>query len=282
MMGMKYSFDASPELARSSSATFQRSAFNCSISSKWSAVILPFWFNFHVIRYWCSTATSSVCIPQSTSLRRQARQQYTQRHHFRLGIKIVSLIAWVEHYLARCPNVFAADIKALVRRRIANGTFDLDGPAIFRVELNNEIYFCARRTAIEGRSSGGWQRSEDVLDEHSLPACTHHRMPHESFHVADVEERMEQSAIADIDFWCADKALLRIRSPWLKATDEQKIHHDVEIAGDGMAADAENACEVCGIQHLALVVSQHLPVAAQSLRWDTRAKHRHIALKIGQ
>src|ERR1035441_6434979 len=95
--------------------------------------------------------------------------------------------------------LLAADIEALFRCRIANGTFDFDGPAIFRVELNHEVYFCARRTAIEGSSSGGWQRSEDVLDEHSLPACTHHRMPHESFHVADVEERMEQSAIADID-----------------------------------------------------------------------------------
>ena len=33
-MGMKYSFDASPELARRSSAIFQRSASNFSIPSK--------------------------------------------------------------------------------------------------------------------------------------------------------------------------------------------------------------------------------------------------------
>ena len=92
---------------------------------------------------------------------------------------------------------------------------------------------------------------------------------------------MEQSAIADVNFWCTDKALFSIRSPWLKATDEQKIHHDVEITGNGMAADTEAARELCGVQHLALVVSQHLPVSAQSLRWDTRAKDRHVALKIG-
>src|SRR5579883_2133960 len=40
MMGRKYSFEARLELARRSSAIFQRSALNWSILEKWSAVIL--------------------------------------------------------------------------------------------------------------------------------------------------------------------------------------------------------------------------------------------------
>ena len=53
-MGMKYSFDARFELARRLSATFQRSASNCSMPIRWSAVIRHS-FTLH-------TLSMSICV----------------------------------------------------------------------------------------------------------------------------------------------------------------------------------------------------------------------------
>ena len=60
-MGMKYSFDARFEFARRLSATFQRSASNCSMPVRWSAIIRyrSFLGSCLFLWHWCSPAPSA-------------------------------------------------------------------------------------------------------------------------------------------------------------------------------------------------------------------------------
>src|ERR1035437_5801749 len=90
---------------------------------------------------------------------------------------------------------------------------------------------------------------------------------------------MEQACVTDIDFGSTDQSLFGIRGPWLEAAYQKQIHHDIQIPGYSVPANAKSIRELRGIEHLALIVRKHLPIAAQCFGRDTGAECGHIALK---
>src|ERR1700730_14379563 len=208
-------------------------------------------------------------------------QEHGQGHYFRLCVELEPLCARIEHYLLRRPDVFTSDVKAFARYRISERALDLNGPALPCAELDNEINLCSCRGAVKGSAGCRWQRIKDVLYKHSLPARADNRMPQQLFLIADTEQGVQQSGIPYIDLGCTNQPLLRVRSPRLQATNKQQVHHDVEVACDHMSAYAEPAGKLRRIKHLPLVVREHLPVAPERLRWDTRPERGDIAFKVG-
>jgi hypothetical protein len=79
---------------------------------------------------------------------------------------------------------------------------------------------------------------------------------------------MQKSAIPHIDFWGADKTLADIGRPWLETTHKQEVNHDVEISADRLAADSQARRKLRRVQHLALIVSEHLPKTVKRLGWN--------------
>jgi hypothetical protein len=49
----------------------------------------------------------------------------------------------------------------------------------------------------------------------------------------------------------------------------------------GVTAHPKSARQPCGIQHLRLIVSQHLPISTERLGWNSGSESGHISLQIG-
>src|ERR1039458_2063853 len=90
---------------------------------------------------------------------------------------------------------------------------------------------------------------------------------------------MEQACVTDIDFGCTDQSLFGIRGPWLEAAYQQRNQQGIRRLCYSAAANATSIRELRGIEHLALIVRKHLPIAAQCFGRDTGAECGHIALK---
>ena len=91
---------------------------------------------------------------------------------------------------------------------------------------------------------------------------------------------MEQPGVTDIDFRSADQSLPGIRSPRLEAAHQKQVHHNIEIPGDGVAADTKSTRELRGIQHLALIVRKHLPITAKGFGRDAWTECRYVAFEV--
>jgi len=65
-----------------------------------------------------------------------------------------------------------------------------------------------------------------------------------------------------------------------EASNEQEIHEQTNVAGDGWSAHRESGREARCIQKGALVVGEHHPQSLQRLRRDARAELRNVSLEV--
>ncbi len=68
--------------------------------------------------------------------------------------------------------------------------------------------------------------------------------------------------------------------PWLEPPYQKQIHHNIEVPRYGVATHAEATCELCRIEHLALVMREHLPISAKGFGRNARTERGDIALKV--
>ena len=96
----------------------------------------------------------------------------------------------------------------------------------------------------------------------------------------DVQQRMDQAAVAHINLGRFHQALARVLVPRLQAAHQQQVAQQVDVALRRFGVHAQIAGQVRHVEHAALVVCQHRPKAAQSFCCDAWAKLWDVAFQI--
>ena len=92
---------------------------------------------------------------------------------------------------------------------------------------------------------------------------------------------MANPAVPQVGLGSTHETLAQIASPRLKSADEQEINHEVEIAADRHAPQAQPSSERRSVEDLPLAVGEHRPEAPQRLSGDAGTELRHVAFQIG-
>ena len=119
--------------------------------------------------------------------------------------------------------------------------------------------------AIEGRLPVARCAGDERLDDQSLPGHARDGMSEEAIEVGDAEERMDETAVADVDLGRLHQPLADVDVPRLQPTHEKQVDEEIEVARHRLAGHAERAGDLGGVEHPTLLVRQHRPEPTQGL-----------------
>ena len=106
---------------------------------------------------------------------------------------------------------------------------------------------------------------DNLLQQESLPRGADLGMAFEVALGRQIDQRMEDAGIGDIDFGVPDLPLGEVGGPGWQDPNHQGVGQQVEVPAHAGVTDPERPAEFRGIEHLAMVVGQHVPEAAKHL-----------------
>ena len=106
-------------------------------------------------------------------------------------------------------------------------------------------------------------------------------MPIQLVGVGDVEQRVEQAGVAQVDPRRTDLAFPQVLHPGRQHANEKGPGQEVEIAARGGLARSQRPREFGGVPDLSVPVRDHHPEAPQRLGGDADAQGRQIPLQEG-
>ena len=95
----------------------------------------------------------------------------------------------------------------------------------------------------------------------------------------DAEQSVEQAAVADVDLGRLDLAFAEVLEPRRQLPHHEHAGHQVEVAAHGGFVDRQRAGQFGGVPHLAVIVRDHVPEAAQRQGGNGHAQLRQVAFE---
>ena len=99
-----------------------------------------------------------------------------------------------------------------LRRPGRSREFDLETDAS-ATQRDDDVQFCARRGPVERDVGTRRRRRDDLLDDETLPRCAGRGVALQIGHRTDVEQRMQDAGVAQIDLRRLDEPLADGRVP---------------------------------------------------------------------
>ncbi len=97
----------------------------------------------------------------------------------------------------------------------------------------------------------------------------------------EIQERVGEAAVADVDFGGLDEAFFHISRPGAQSADEEEVFQQLDVAGGALDGDGKAGSELGDVELFALVVREHGPESAEGDGRDAGAELGNVAFKIG-
>ena len=127
----------------------------------------------------------------------------------------------------------------------------------------------------------GLEGGEELRDGEAFERGADLGVAGERFLRGEVQQRVQQARIAQVDAGRFDLALLQVLEPRRQHAHHEAAGEDVQIAARGALARAERAGEFGGVPHLAVIVGGHRPEAPERPGGDRDPELRDVAFEEG-
>jgi hypothetical protein len=97
--------------------------------------------------------------------------------------------------------------------------------------------------------------------------------------IADLQQLVQQSAVAEIDLWGLHLAFEQVGVPGLQQPHHEHTLQQVEIAAAGGLVDPEGTAQFGAVPWLPMTMGQHRPEALQGHGRHALAQLRQVALQ---
>ncbi len=181
------------------------------------------------------------------------------------------------------------DHPEMFEMEVLNG--DMHGTAAARsvgvFELKPIVFACATDQKVKLRAAVGCpevdiaapQRVNDLLQREAFPRRAELGVRLEIGDGSQLKKSVQESAVAEVDFWGFDLALSDVFKPGRKDSHHIGAREDVEVTSRGVLGGAEGSGELRRVPNLTVVMGNHGPKASEGFGRDRDAKLGDIAFE---
>ena len=125
----------------------------------------------------------------------------------------------------------------------------------------------------------GFKRCDDLFQSETLPRCPELWMSLEDSHGAQLEQSVQNPAVADVDLGGLDLPFPEILEPGGKDPDHVGAGEDIKIPASRDLRCPERSGKVRGIPNLSMIMGEHCPKTSQGLCRNCNTELGNIPLK---
>lgn len=165
-------------------------------------------------------------------------------------------------------QVVAGHEEAALSLRSA-GALDLDRHLWLSSLFNDKVDFSTIGRPVIERNHVGASCEDKRLEYKTLPTRSDDRVTQQLMKRTDLQERMNEPAVANVDLWRLHKTLAEIAAPWLQTANQHEVNEEVDRAANHGRRYTQTLGKPRAIQNIPWLfanIVQKRPIVAAGMR----------------